>query len=238
MPNEMIVIPAEVITSIEALLTIKAIATPEQAQTVSDGINLIGKQLKMIEDERVRRKAPVLELGRQIDSDAAKVADPLKKADVQLRGLQKAYLVEQKRIADEENARVERENAEKLRLAREEEQRKADEAAEEARFLADLEGGDGDKAAEEAKQAALAPTLFNPPAVELEIPVVVQKSVAGNYGSTGLRSSWKFEVVNEALVPREYLMVDEKKIRQAVNAGERNISGVKIEEEFTVSRRG
>lgn len=237
MANELVTIPIEVVTTIEGLLAIQKIASPEQAQSVSDGINLIGKQLNMIEGERVRRKAPVLELGRQIDSDAAKIAAPLKKADVQLRGLQKAYLVEQQRIADEENARVERENAERRRIAKEEEDRKIAEAEEEARFLADLDGGDADKAAEEARQAAIAPTLFNPPAVELEIPVAVQKSVVGNYGSTGLRDNWTFEVVDASKVPVEYLVVNEAAIKAVIKAGVRKLPGVRIYNDQIVTRR-
>jgi hypothetical protein len=44
------------------------------------------------------------------------------------------------------------------------------------------------------------------------------------------RETWKFEVENEELVPREYLSVDEKKIRAVVNAlkGGTQIPGVRV----------
>ncbi len=52
------------------------------------------------------------------------------------------------------------------------------------------------------------------------------------YGNTGSAASftntWDFEVTNAAEVPREYLVPDEKKIRQAVKDGVRAIPGVNI----------
>lgn len=52
------------------------------------------------------------------------------------------------------------------------------------------------------------------------------------YGNTGSAASftntWDFEIVNPLMVPRDYLMPDEKKIRQAVKDGVREIPGVKI----------
>lgn len=44
----------------------------------------------------------------------------------------------------------------------------------------------------------------------------------------GSTKRWAFEITDAAQVPREYLMVDEKKIREAVTNGERIIPGVRI----------
>jgi hypothetical protein len=47
----------------------------------------------------------------------------------------------------------------------------------------------------------------------------------------GVAKVWKFEVLNTALVPREFLIVDETAIRRAIAAGTREIAGVRIYQE-------
>ncbi len=51
---------------------------------------------------------------------------------------------------------------------------------------------------------------------------------------------WEFEIEDEAQIPREYLSVDTKKIREAINRGVRHIPGVRIyqTERITVRRNG
>jgi hypothetical protein len=44
----------------------------------------------------------------------------------------------------------------------------------------------------------------------------------------GITKRWTFEVTDATAVPREYLVVDETKIRQAITGGERLIPGVRI----------
>ena len=48
------------------------------------------------------------------------------------------------------------------------------------------------------------------------------------HSTEGVRNVWTFEVQNLANVPREYLMLDEKKIRQVIRSGERHIPGLMI----------
>jgi hypothetical protein len=47
-------------------------------------------------------------------------------------------------------------------------------------------------------------------------------------GSMKLSETWDFEVMNPDRVPTEFLMIDEKSIKDAVKNGIRNIPGVKI----------
>lgn len=79
---------------------------------------------------------------------------------------------------------------------------------------------------------------------EVEAPVVVapvepppEKAVRTEAGAAHVRKTWKFEVVDPAVVPAEYLTVDEKKIRQAVAAGCRTIVGVRIFEDSSITLR-
>ena len=48
------------------------------------------------------------------------------------------------------------------------------------------------------------------------------------HSTEGIRNVWTFEVQNLVNVPREYLMLDEKKVREAIRSGERSISGLMI----------
>lgn len=47
---------------------------------------------------------------------------------------------------------------------------------------------------------------------------------------TGIRSAWSHTITDHTLVPREYLSVDEAKIKAAIKEGVRIIPGVKIEQ--------
>lgn len=44
----------------------------------------------------------------------------------------------------------------------------------------------------------------------------------------GIIKTWTFEINDESLIPREYLMINESKIRQAIRDGARSIAGVNI----------
>jgi hypothetical protein len=57
------------------------------------------------------------------------------------------------------------------------------------------------------------------------------------HSTEGVRNVWTFEIQNLANVPREYLMLDEKKVRQAIRSGERSIPGLMIfQQQQTVYR--
>jgi hypothetical protein len=53
----------------------------------------------------------------------------------------------------------------------------------------------------------------------------------------GITRRWVFEVTDTNLVPREYLMVDEKKVREAVAAGTRSIEGIRIYQDESLTIR-
>lgn len=54
-------------------------------------------------------------------------------------------------------------------------------------------------------------------------------------GKSTTSTVWKFEVESLKDVPKKYMTVDEKKIRQAVKEGEREIKGVRIYQDVQVS---
>jgi len=109
----------------------------------------------------------------------------------------------------------------KKELKRQEEEQKARELAE-----------------EEAAKLAIAGVKMTVP---VPAPMVPEppKMVRTSLGSASTKKVWTFRIVDESLIPREYLMVDTKKIAAVVKAGIRQIPGVEIfqEEQLAVRAR-
>lgn len=97
------------------------------------------------------------------------------------------------------------------------ERRKAEEEA--RRQAAELQA----KLDAEAKAAHVEPVKIEAPAVPKAAPTVRTAE-----GTAYQHTEWRFEVQDDTVIPREYLMPCEAKIRQAVKDGVRNIPGVKI----------
>jgi len=108
------------------------------------------------------------------------------------------------------------------------ERRKKEEA--ERKAAAELQG----KINKEAEKAKVIP----PPA---PTPVLPAKPVVRTESGTSshLRMEWKMtEMVDFAIVPDEYKILDERKVKMSIRAGVRNIEGLKIEEvPTTIIRR-
>lgn len=87
--------------------------------------------------------------------------------------------------------------------------------------------------AEAAMSNMPAPTIVTP--VLPDAPPIVRTA----HGSASSTKTWSFDIEDADKIPREYLFVDEKKIRNAVKAGVREIPGVRIfEKESTRFRKG
>jgi len=129
-----------------------------------------------------------------------------------------------------------------------EEERKRKEA-EEARRLAEEKAAKKRKAEEDAR-IALAERIAKEGMQEqaeeiLEAPVVVEvEEVAPpapkvTVQGASVRENWNFEIVDESLIPREYMMPDTVKIRRVVKAmkKETKIAGVRVFDAGTVAFR-
>jgi hypothetical protein len=141
-----------------------------------------------------------------------------------------------KEAAAREAARVQQARIdEEQRKLREEAERKAREAAELLK-----------KEKDEATRIALQKTIEDEtaaaqaPAPEVVAPVIpeAQTTVRTEAGSSFQKRPWKHEIVDESLIPRKYLAVNETLIRRDIAAGIREIPGVKIFQETQISYRG
>lgn len=75
--------------------------------------------------------------------------------------------------------------------------------------------------------------------VELDKPIVKNEKpkIAAAAGSAIIREKWEYEVVNFSEIPREFLQVNDKAIKQAIKNGEREIAGLKIYKEVEAQVR-
>ena len=68
-----------------------------------------------------------------------------------------------------------------------------------------------------------------------DLPVRVVRSETG--GSTSVRKTWAYEVVDEKAVPRAYLMLDDGLINLAIKDGARKIKGLRIYQKESLAVR-
>lgn len=200
-----------------------ALSVPDQAKQIAaiktnDDYTRAGQILLTIKDIRKKIEATFKPIKQKMDAakkevlDQEKAADkPLLEAEAWIKPLISGYLIEQERIRKEEENRL-REQARK-----EEEERQLQAAIEAEQ--------NGSK--EEAEEIISAPVQA--------APVVVPKTVPKVAGISQ-RENWKFRIVDEKKIPREFLKVDEVKIgayaRAMKSAG--NIPGVEIYNEATI----
>lgn len=134
------------------------------------------------------------------------VSEPLTQVESYLRRQLSAYTTEQERIRREEEARLQQ-------VAREEAEARARKEAEDAQVAAALEA----EQAGDAKQAAAiiaAPVQPEP----VFVPSVVVERTVPKVAGLSTRKAWKFRVVDAAKVPRDFLIVDEAKLRKYATA--------------------
>jgi len=172
----------------------------------------IGQHQARVEMERLERERKAREeaaaLQRKLDEEAAAAN---RKAQEEAR----------KRAEEEARIKREKEEAEaKERGAKKAELEALAKKAEKERLEAIQ------KAEEEAKEnEVVAPTVVAP--VVQETPKITRTEA----GSASQRKVWTFEIIDAALVPAIYKVVDEQKIRDAIRMGMRDISGIRIFEE-------
>lgn len=190
-----------VVASAERRLVIRNNDDYSQA---ADYLRAIKGLLNDTEEDRVRLVAPLLKDQRQINADAKVISGPLEEAEAAIKTAMDAYITEQDNLRLEEQRRADE-------AARKQQQKLYQQAAKAN------ESGKSEKAVE-LEQRAVAVVA---PVIQRQAPKV-----------TGVvpKKAWKFEVVDPAKVPREYLSVDETKIGQVVRAlkGDTQIPGVRV----------
>lgn len=221
------------------------IATPEQYETGAEQLKAIKAKAREIDEARKSLKRPIDEAAARIQAFFKPPLEFLSQAEGIVKSKLTAYQQEQERIRREEQrkaedaARKERERLERQRLAAEAKAREKEaelrrqaaeaDAAERAKIEAKMRA-EAEKAA--AKQAELEQreAAVTAPVIHREAPKVAGIST---------RTVYKFRIKDPAAIPREYLAVDEAKIRKVVQAlkADANIPGVEVYAEEQMASR-
>ena len=158
---------------------------------------------------------------KELLAEKRRFTDPLEQAEKILRPAIGTYLHEQEqRALEADRAR---------RRAEQEAEKIADEATDLSYAL--IKNGDLEEAkkiADDAKAEVRQTLDSRPEALEAPVTEDIQK-----------RTTWHFEITDEAAIPREYLMINEKKIGQVVRAmkDQTRIPGIRAYPKRSVSTR-
>lgn len=180
------------------------IVTSQDYEVAGAALLALNKRQGEVEAMRVALKRPVDQAAAAIQALFKPPLDVFDRAKAILKRKIGNYAQEQERLRREEQRKAE-EKARKERERLEEQARKAEAS------------GKTEKAAQLEQRAStvVAPVISREP-----------PKVAG----IQLRETWLFEITDPSLVPREYLVVDESRVRKVVGALKKdcNIPGVRV----------
>ena len=186
---------------------------PASDQRATDFLVRVKSAQKAVEKARLAITQPLLESKRAADKLFKNIAKPFADAEVVVNAKKKAYFLEQERERRQEEERIRKEN----------------ERREAGRIRLEAEAAEKNQPAPE-------------PAPELEpiaaAPPETAKTVRGmEGGSSTMRDHWTFEITNREEIPHRWWVVDETAIQKVVNAGVRDIPGIRIYNDPIVSTR-
>jgi hypothetical protein len=189
------------------------VTTVEQYNAAGDHLKLVKALQGTLDAQHRVLKAPILESGRRIDAFFKEPRDRAADAERVLKSAMLGYTRERELVRQQQEAAaqtVARKQQERLIASAEKLEAK----------------GKVEQAEAKREQAVMIPT----PVIAVETP-----KIAG----VSMRETWSFEVVDESLIPREYLVRDDTKIRAVVRAlkSATNIPGIKAFPEQGISSR-
>ena len=201
----------------------------------------IKTKIKEIETERRRRVDPLNATVKIINADFKAITDQLEMVLKVVEAPMLAFKREEERIRREaeEAARQERERLEReARQRAEEEARKAEEARRAqqqaqqaaqqasnpvAAYVAQEQARQAEEAAQAASRAAQ-DAIREAGTVERLVPVVAPPKATA--AGTSFRKTWKAEITDAALIPREYLIPNEQLLGQIAREQKENATNI------------
>jgi hypothetical protein len=180
----------------------------------------IAQKKKDFKAQRDKYVKPMKDSIKAIDEKLQEPIKTLEKMEAIVRETLNNYLAEVNR-REQERLALEKKKAEEEALRKMEELEHAK-----------LQSGEYD----EVTQKAIARTVDHE---QNKIVEATTKQEKINLSTSGASVSmvWDFEIIDKAQIPVEFLKVDETAIRNAIRAGEREISGVKIFQKPQLSLR-
>lgn len=197
-------------------LTIKNQESYEGAAELLRTVKALSKKL---EDTRKSITSP-LDVAKKAVMDLFRApSDVLETAEKKIKASMISYANEQERIRQEQEAKLRRDADEKARKERERLGARAEKAE---------ASGKEDKAEELREQAAQ---------VQAVAPVLA--STVDKPQGISMKKNWKARIIDEKLIPRQFLCVDEKKLDQIAKAtkGSMEVAGVEFYSEDVLASR-
>ena len=194
-----------------------------------DLLKAIKNRRKETEQHRKELVAPLNDRVKAINGSIKPLTDGLDRLISLLSNKMKSFI--------EIEARRERELAEieQKRLIKEA-RKQAEQVA--ALFEDEIIFGDVETATEMAERRdEIISNIENRIEKDVEKAGKIDLKVKSFNSTTSVRKSWKFDITDTAQIPREYLVPDLQKIREAVKNGERYIAGVNIFEDISIASR-
>lgn len=180
----------------------------------------IAQKKKDFKAQRDKYVKPMKDSIKAIDEKLQEPIKTLEKMEAIVRETLNNYLAEVNR-REQERLALEKKKAEEEALRKMEELEHAK-----------LQSGEYD----EVSQKAIARTVDHEQNKIVEA-TTKQEKINLSTSETSVSMVWDFEIIDKAQIPLEFLKVDETAIRNAIRAGKREISGVKIFQKPQLSLR-
>ena len=228
------------IANLEAFAASYQVTTPAQYAAGAADLQRVKSAQKRLEETRTGITGPMNAALKRVNDFFRAPTERLATIERTIKGQLVRFADEQERIRQEEQRKADeaaRKERERLEAQAREAERKAREKADADRRAAEAAAAVG-RAAEAEKLAARAAAIEEKAAAKVDdlatraattvAQVVVRDppKVAG----VSTREVWRFEITDAAQIPREYLVVDEARIRTVVQAlkGDARIPGVRV----------
>lgn len=185
---------------------------------------------KLVEDKRKELVAPLNDQVKRINDYAKLISEPINKSIDYLKSELSSFerKLEEERMVEQKRLQVE---AQKKALELEKEKK---EELERHSFAAEF--GTVDES-DLKRQEIVSNAEFDRKQNDLEKEIKTEEKAVLSNKVSGARKIWKFEVQDLNLVPREYLSIDEKKVREAIQKGITEIPGIRAYQETTIALR-
>jgi len=198
-------------------MSVDVVIGDNNAQLASDYLRQMKLLINHIDEQRKKIKKPIMEAGRELDSQYRETIAPIEVAIAQLTAGLKTYQIE-----------LRRKEAETIRLAAEQEAERL--AAIQKEQIEQVELNESDLAMDDA--IATGEQIENIQAVgrDAEQHAIGRVKEAGGLSSSGLQDRYKFRVKDIGKIPPMYLIANESMIKKVINGKGRltEIPGLEI----------
>lgn len=200
-----------IVDATRAFATNLVIKTPEGYGQAAKRLTQLKEEIDRVEAEKDSVFKPINAGLRAFSALVKRALDPLLQYEISIKRAMIVYSDEQDRLRDEQQRRDNE-------AARKEQERLQE--------IADRAAANGQESKAEAFQERAAAVVA--PVVQTQTPKI---------GGISIPKVWTFEITDSDLIPREYLIVDETRIRRVVTAlkGDTKIPGVRVYEQKRIS---